>query len=41
MNTSSHINQVNESIATLGAGPFKTYSSKDTENGAVLTVPLG
>jgi hypothetical protein len=37
MNTSSLINQVNESLATLGAGPFMTDSSKDTETGAVVT----
>ncbi|CAD6009068.1 hypothetical protein [Agreia sp. COWG] len=40
MNTSSLINQVNESLATLGAGPFMTSGSKDTDTGAVVTGKL-
>ena len=40
MNTSSLINQVNESLATLGAGPFVTLNSSDSETGAVVTGKL-
>lgn len=40
MNTSSLINQVNESLAALGAGPFVTLNSSDSETGAVVTGKL-
>jgi hypothetical protein len=40
MNTSSLINQVNESLATLGAGPFVTIKSTDVGDGAVVSGKL-
>ena len=40
MNTAALINQVNESLAALGAGPFRTSNSSDTDTGAVVTGTL-
>lgn len=40
MNTSSLINQVNESLATFGAGPFTTEKTTETDTGAVVTGKL-
>jgi hypothetical protein len=40
MNTSSLINQINESLATLGEGPFVTIKSSDVGDGAVVSGKL-
>lgn len=40
MNTSSLMNQVNESLAAVGEGPFRTTDSSDTDTGAVVTGEL-
>jgi len=36
MNTSSLVNQINESLATLGAGPFQTGKSTENEGNATV-----
>lgn len=40
MNTSSLVNQINESLATLGAGPFRTTSTADGDDRATVTGEL-
>jgi hypothetical protein len=40
MNTSSLVNQINESLATLGEGPFVTIKSSDVGDGAVVSGKL-
>jgi hypothetical protein len=41
MNTSSLMNQINESLATLGEGPFATVDTSESENGGVVSGHLG
>jgi hypothetical protein len=40
MNTSSLINQVNESLATLGEGPFATVKATESGDGGVVSGTL-
>ena len=41
MNTSSLVNQINESLATLGAGPFRTTGTVEADDHATVTGDLG
>ena len=41
MNTSSLVNQINESLATLGAGPFLTTDTAEAADKATVTGTLG
>ena len=41
MNTSSLINQVNESLAALGAGPFLTADTQEKGDKTIVTGSLG
>ena len=40
MNTSSLVNQINESLAALGAGPFRTTDTAESEDRATVTGEL-
>jgi len=40
MNTSSLMNQINESLAALGAGPFRTTDTAESEDRATVTGEL-
>ena len=40
MNTSSLVNQINESLATLGAGPFRTTDTSENGDNATVTGEL-
>ena len=41
MNTSSLVNQINESLAALGAGPFRTTDAAEADDRATVTGELG
>ena len=41
MNTSSLVNQINESLAALGAGPFRTTASEEGNDKATVRGELG
>ena len=41
MNTSSLVNQINESLAALGAGPFRTTDTAESAGATTVTGELG